>query len=280
MKPIKIHKDVKHSKFTSLSNDLVRDKNLSFRARGILGMVFSNCPEWQTTSQWIEEHAPDGREAIRSAMKELERYGYLKYSMAPDARGVMTRSSDWYETPLPEEDRSNFTKWRTDGKAQTGSRGDGKPSPSEDNPPQKDQEKKLLVPSETSDFKLEEPVPKAKTPSLTTQFTKQWNVEYLKTTGSEYKHGGAADGVAVARWIKTEADMMSALNVASQAWGYFKRVGAEKAFYCKQAATIKGFFAKRNEIEFELTDSRRTAGTPALKPGQNIQDTWEAPTGV
>lgn len=64
--------------FTTLPNAMLRDKALSFRARGVLAMVLSNSNEWEVTKAWLNEQGPEGRDAIVTALNELREAGYCK----------------------------------------------------------------------------------------------------------------------------------------------------------------------------------------------------------
>lgn len=64
--------------YTNVSNTLIRDKRLSWKARGIFIYLWSQANEWQFYVSEIATHATDGERALRSGIKELETYGYLK----------------------------------------------------------------------------------------------------------------------------------------------------------------------------------------------------------
>lgn len=63
--------------FTIISNNWLRDERLSFKARGLLAYIESHSVEWQITVSWLVKHSVEGKEAIRSAIAELELHGYL-----------------------------------------------------------------------------------------------------------------------------------------------------------------------------------------------------------
>jgi len=77
--PVKtIHRSHHTVNFTVLPNSLLRDKRLSFRARGILAMMLSHSDEWETNMTFIESMGIEGREAIQTALRELVELGYLE----------------------------------------------------------------------------------------------------------------------------------------------------------------------------------------------------------
>ena len=64
--------------FTHIKNAWLRDERLSFKARGLLAYIESHSPEWEISVQWLVQNNPEGKEAIRSAISELELHGYLR----------------------------------------------------------------------------------------------------------------------------------------------------------------------------------------------------------
>ena len=71
---IKIHRHDRD--FAQISNNTLRDKRLSFKARGLLAYLLSQSDTWNFNVKDCSNHSTDGRAAIYSAMKELKRFGY------------------------------------------------------------------------------------------------------------------------------------------------------------------------------------------------------------
>lgn len=63
--------------FTTISNRWVRDKRLTWKARGVLAWLASHKVGFRVSEKALIAAAPDGRDAVRGALKELERHGYL-----------------------------------------------------------------------------------------------------------------------------------------------------------------------------------------------------------
>ncbi|WP_329437846.1 hypothetical protein [Streptomyces canus] len=63
--------------FTQIANALFRDSGLSFKAKGIFGYVSTHRNGWQVTVTDLVRLGPDGREAVRTGLQELEAHGYL-----------------------------------------------------------------------------------------------------------------------------------------------------------------------------------------------------------
>jgi hypothetical protein len=75
---MRIHRSVHQRFFTTLGNDVLRDSRLSFCARGILAHLLSQPDGKRDDIRSLASRTPEGRERIASAMRELERFGYLK----------------------------------------------------------------------------------------------------------------------------------------------------------------------------------------------------------
>jgi len=112
-----IRRGPRPDRFVILSNHLVRQQELSFRARGLLAYLLSMPEDWRTNSNQLASQSPkEGRDAIRTALVELEHAGYLKRIRVQDDAGrwrtetIVTDSpvdeagEIWSSYPLPEPD--------------------------------------------------------------------------------------------------------------------------------------------------------------------------------
>lgn len=129
--------------YTVLPNALLRDKRLSFKARGILALIFTNVDEWEVHQGWITEQGTEGREAVSSAMKELEGQGYAVYAEIRDGGRYLKNVWTFYDQSVAEDLRTNRTRWREqppqDGKPCHGLPCDGKPCHGNPYPKKEDQ---------------------------------------------------------------------------------------------------------------------------------------------
>jgi hypothetical protein len=87
------------SNFTILSNEILRDNRLSFRARGILASVLSRPDNWRTSADSLANESIEGRGAILTALKELETLGYLERTKYQNELGHWVSDSLIYDQP-------------------------------------------------------------------------------------------------------------------------------------------------------------------------------------
>ncbi|MFI9830849.1 hypothetical protein ACIHIX_24555 [Streptomyces sp. NPDC051913] len=64
-------------RFTQIANALFRDSRLSYKAKGIFGYISTHQDGWLVTVAGLVRCGPDGRDAVRTGLKELEGCGYL-----------------------------------------------------------------------------------------------------------------------------------------------------------------------------------------------------------
>jgi hypothetical protein len=63
--------------FTQIANGLFRDGGLSFKAKGLFGLLSTHRQGWRMTVTDLARCARDGDAAVRSGLKELEQHGFL-----------------------------------------------------------------------------------------------------------------------------------------------------------------------------------------------------------
>lgn len=73
--------------FTIMPNAWARDGRLSRKARGLLVELLSHSPGWSVSLATLTANGTEGRDALRSAIRELEVSGYLIRSRRRDASG-------------------------------------------------------------------------------------------------------------------------------------------------------------------------------------------------
>lgn len=89
----KIRKDGDQN-FTILSNSVIRDETLSWKARGLFEYLWSLPEDWEFYETEITKHATDGRDSTRSGLDELEEHGYLSRTRERNEKGQV-KSAIW-----------------------------------------------------------------------------------------------------------------------------------------------------------------------------------------
>ena len=96
---MRIHRSAHQRFFTTLSNDVLRDSRLSFCARGILANLLSQPDGKRDDIRTLTERTPEGRERVASAMRELERFGYLTRAKRRTPEGQIYTEVEVFEAP-------------------------------------------------------------------------------------------------------------------------------------------------------------------------------------
>ena len=67
----------KNKNYTVMSNYHLRDKNLSYKAKGLLSFMLSLRDDWDYSIQGLVSVSKESTKAIRSTLEELEDNNYL-----------------------------------------------------------------------------------------------------------------------------------------------------------------------------------------------------------
>lgn len=95
---MRIHRSARKRYFTVLGNEVLRDSRLSYCARGILAHLLSQPDGKREDIRTLAEHTPEGRERVAAAMRELERFGYLKRTKKRTTEGQIYTELDVFDT--------------------------------------------------------------------------------------------------------------------------------------------------------------------------------------
>lgn len=108
--------------YSVIANSVFKDTRLSWKAKGILANMLSLPDNWDYSMAGLEKLASDGLSATRTALKELEQFGYLVRKQIRGERGVFI---DWEyiirEAPLcdfPQVDNPQVDKPQVDNHTQ------------------------------------------------------------------------------------------------------------------------------------------------------------------
>lgn len=100
---IRIHRS-EDAGWTKLANVMLRDSNLTLRAKGLLAQLLSHEDGWQQSLAYAEKQCDDGRHVVAAAFGELMSAGYATRARAKDHTGKFRGwDYDIYDTPVPAE---------------------------------------------------------------------------------------------------------------------------------------------------------------------------------
>lgn len=87
--------------FSIIDNDILDDERLSFKARGLLSYMLSKPDDWRFYATELAKHSQkDGRDSIGGALKEMEKFGYLKRTQKRSLNGRFG-DQDWLLLDTP-----------------------------------------------------------------------------------------------------------------------------------------------------------------------------------
>lgn len=85
--------------FTVMSNYHFQDKEISLKAKGLLGLMLSLPSNWDYSVNGLVAIVKENKAAVQTALKELEEHKYLKRTRVQDETGRFYYIYDIYEKP-------------------------------------------------------------------------------------------------------------------------------------------------------------------------------------
>lgn len=114
----------RRTNYTTIQNDMLRDRRLSLKAKGLFAVMLSTPDDWDFSVSGLAVINGVGKDAVRSALKELETAGYLVREQSHGERGKF--SSNTYV--LYEVSRSPLSGFPTTGNPLTDNPLSGNPT--------------------------------------------------------------------------------------------------------------------------------------------------------
>lgn len=109
-------------KYTVVDNDIIRDERLTLKSFGLLVKLLSLPDNWEFSEKGLEAIFVDGIASIRSGLKDLEKFGYLKRNRVRDDKGRIS-NVEWiiFEKPTfqPQLDFLNVDNPNLDNRIQS-----------------------------------------------------------------------------------------------------------------------------------------------------------------
>ena len=92
----------KNQNYTVMSNHHLRNTDLSLKSKGLLSQMLSLPEEWDYTLKGLSKINREGIDAIREAIRELERAGYVTRTRVRNEKGQLG-AADYviHEFPMP-----------------------------------------------------------------------------------------------------------------------------------------------------------------------------------
>ena len=85
--------------FTVMSKYHLQDKEISLKAKGLLGLMLSLPSNWDYSVNGLVAIVKENKAAVQTALKELEEHKYLKRTRVQDETGRFDYIYDIYEKP-------------------------------------------------------------------------------------------------------------------------------------------------------------------------------------
>ena len=96
-------KRVYDKSYMVISNHVFEDPNLTLKAKGLFGYLWSRPDDWNFFITELVIHFKGGRDQAMSALDELEKAGYLLRSRVRNELGQLTNKSTWLLSDIPKK---------------------------------------------------------------------------------------------------------------------------------------------------------------------------------
>ena len=116
----------KSKNYSIISNEILRRKDLSLKAKGLMSLILSLPDSWDLTVNGLVEIVKESKNTVYSILKELNKFGYVERNRVTNLAGKVIK---WelivYEEPLTKKpqlkkpDVENCTQINKDNKIST-----------------------------------------------------------------------------------------------------------------------------------------------------------------
>ena len=89
----------KNREFVVMHNRFLRERQMSLKAKGLLALCLALPEDWEYSLNGLCAICKESQTSIRSALKELETFKYLKRERKKDAKGQFVYEYIIFETP-------------------------------------------------------------------------------------------------------------------------------------------------------------------------------------
>lgn len=97
----------KNREYVVMSNKFLREKEMSLKAKGLLALCLALPDDWNYSLNGLCAICKESQTSIRSALKELETFRYLKRNRQQNEKGHFIYEYVIYETPYAENQHTD-----------------------------------------------------------------------------------------------------------------------------------------------------------------------------
>ena len=94
-----VYRKEKVSNYTRIDNGHFKTRKLSLKAIGLLDMMLSFPDDWSYSISGLTSLVTDGTDSVKSAIRELEKNGYVRITKGHDSKGKYKYTFDIFESP-------------------------------------------------------------------------------------------------------------------------------------------------------------------------------------
>ena len=107
--------------FTVISNELMRDKRITLKAKGLQALILSLPPEWDMTIEGLSAICVECSDTISSILKELEAAGYLSRYRERNSNGRYgPMQYTFFQSPIHNKPIRNSPNRKNSGRVKPG----------------------------------------------------------------------------------------------------------------------------------------------------------------
>lgn len=134
MSVFRVHKN---ENYTVLSNYHFKEKGMSLKAKGLLSLMLSLPENWDYSAAGLVTLSKDGKDSVNAALKELEKFGYLRRTQAYDESGKFGGYNyEIFEQPSEIVKAETMAKAKKPSTAKPFAENPSTENPTTENPPQ------------------------------------------------------------------------------------------------------------------------------------------------
>ena len=228
----------KTSKYTTISNVFLRDKNLSLKAKGFLTVVMALPDDWDFSIKGICSILKEGKSAIYGVVQELKENRYCKTTPSRDEKGlILGLDYLFYEEPYeeePQQDNPHSENRDMDNMPQLNTKENKENNRTKDLP--KEERKDKSFPKKKAKFDVYADL--SYVDAAYADIWKEW-LEYKDAINKQYKaqQGAESQYKSLLKYADNNAIFANAIVKRSieNSWqGLFELSDKEKAFYMSE----------------------------------------------